>query len=407
MCISCMLILLYPSSVQANDYFDVTGYLEIGSNELDPVIYPELRLTTFKLGDQLSVQTTQPDGDGVFSFNNIIGGTGFGYIISAEYGDVTYTYESDFPIKETPVKLLIFENINSSEYLHVISHSMIVSMEDFESRTINVIELVEIENIGDRTFVPDLRQPGKMDLLRFSLPSGVENLDVQSSMRGGQILQVDRGFAITTPVKPGIHEIAYNFDWIYSGNSVSFDHGLSYGAEKFRVMLENGVGLARGTDLAFIDDITLGNKEYSLYETDAMDKGSRVLLELENLPTPSLWRQVQDLALTATFRASIIAGVFCISLVLLLIYYKKNNNKAVTRTQLYSEDEHSLIIEEIASLDERYENGIIDTDEYQLSREELINKILASVDPLSMSEIPYSPINSQNIQKLHEEGPNP
>ena len=172
-------------------------------------------------------------------------------------------------------------------------------------------------------------------------------------------------------------------------------------------MLENGVWLARGTDLAFIDDITLGNKEYSLYETNAMDKGSRVLLELENLPTPSLWRQVQDLALTATFRASIIAGVFCISLVLLLIYYKKNNTKAVTRTQLDSEDEHSLIKEEIASLDERYENGIIDTNEYQLKREELINKILASVDPLSMSEIPHSPINSQNIQKLHEEGPNP
>ena len=207
-----------PPDAFAQVTTDVEGRVVNGTDGAETPFALTVTLSVFRLGDLQETRETVTDTGGGFAFSDVRGGEGHGYIISADYGGIVYTYERDYPLPTEPVTLMVYENTDSRDSIAVSSHSLVVGGIDPDSQTIEILELVGLENSGDRSFLADLSQAqaGQMAFLRFSLPTTVTDLDVQSSMRGGTILQVDRGFAMTTPVKPGEHEIAYSFRTTYS-----------------------------------------------------------------------------------------------------------------------------------------------------------------------------------------------
>ena len=178
-------LIVAPIAANAQESISIAGELQNGTTGAE--IPPKLTVTlnVFNLGDNLSSRESAADAQGRFSFEGVPAGDGFGYIISTDYAGAVYVYESDYPLPSEPVVLTIYESTTSGEALIVNSHSLVVNAADPNTRLMNVLELVGLENTGDRTFVPDITQPARMDLLRFSLPSTVTNLDVQTSMRGG------------------------------------------------------------------------------------------------------------------------------------------------------------------------------------------------------------------------------
>ena len=64
------------------------------------------------------------------------------------------------------------------------------------------LEIVNVVNIGDRTYVPG---PEPMNLLRFGLPAGSSELQIDTQLIAADALQVDRGFALTANVPPVEH----------------------------------------------------------------------------------------------------------------------------------------------------------------------------------------------------------
>ena len=56
-----------------------------------------------------------------------------------------------------------------------------------------------------------------MSFLRFSLPPGTHDLDVQSNLPSREIISVGSGFAVTSPVTPGGHSVEFSYIFPYEG----------------------------------------------------------------------------------------------------------------------------------------------------------------------------------------------
>ena len=272
---------------------------------------------------------------------------------------------------------MIYESTDSRDSISVSSHSLVVGGVDPDSQTVEILELVGLENSGDRSFLADLSQAqaGQMAFLRFSLPTTVTDLDVQSSLRGGTILQVDRGFAMTTPVKPGEHEIAYSFRTSYSAGRLTFDHGLPFGAAAFRVLLPEGVGRVSSQELQEIEPLTLGDRTYQGLEGNDLQAGARVVLNFTDLPQPSLLARVRSAATDDAFVLVSIPIALGAWLLALLGYVLLRSGRPASAAAGVQAD-RAAVISSIALLDDRFRNDEIERQEYLRERWELKDRLL-------------------------------
>ncbi len=383
-------LVVAPLSAHAQEAISIEGYLENGTAEADIPQDLTVTLDTFKLGDNLETRESVADAEGRFSFEGVPGGEGFGYIISTEYAGAVYVYESDYPLPQEPVKLVIYESTISSEASRVRSHTLVVNAADSATQVMNALELVGLENTGDRTFVPDIAQAGQMDMLRFSLPSTVIDLDVQSSLRGGQILQVDLGFAMTTAVPPGTYEMAYTFQSSYSGGKLTFAHALPFGADTFRVLLIQGLGQVTGTGLEEMERLALGERDYQRLEAHDLSAGARIALDFTGLPGPSLWQRWQDAVSGEKFLSVAIPGAFGMALLALLAYvlFRKREPYMATAE---GPGQHPALTEAMARLDDRFQQRELGKQEYLQRRRELKGQILGWRDRFPLPETQPAP----------------
>ena len=373
------LVFTAPPASYAQVTTDVEGRVVNGTAGTGSAFGLTVTLSVFRLGDLQETLDAVAGADGEFAFRNVPGGEGHGYILSADYGGIVYTYERDYPLPEEPVELMIYESTDSRDSISVSSHSLVVGGVDPDNQTIEMLELVGLENTGDRSFLADLSQAqaGQMAFLRFSLPQAVTDLDVQSSMRGGTILQVDRGFAMTTPVKPGEHEIAYSFRTTYSAGRLTFDHGLPFGAAAFRVLLPEGLGRVSSDELQSMEPLTLGDRTYQRLEGKDLPRGARMVLNFTDLPQPSLWARASTTATDDSFIVVSIPIALGAWLLAILGYVLLRSGRPAAAAGTALTDRASAI-NAIAALDDRFRNGDIDRQEYLRERWELKDRLLMS-----------------------------
>ena len=366
-----------PPASLAQVTTDVEGRVVNGTAGEEAPFGLTVTLSVFRLGDLQETLETVTGADGGFAFSDVPGGEGHGYVLSAEFGGIVYTYERDYPLTVEPVTLMVYESTDSRDSIAVSSHSLVVGGIDPDSQTIEILELVGLENSVDRSFLADLSQAqaGQMAFLRFSLPTTVTDLDVQSSMRGGTILQVDRGFAMTTPVKPGEHEIAYSFRTSYSAGRLTFDHGLPFGAAAFRVLLPEGVGRVSSQELQEMEPLTLGDRTYQGLEGSDLQAGERVVLNFTDLPQPSLLARVRSAATDDAFvlvSIPIALGAWLLALLGYVLLRSGRPASAAAGVQAV----RAAVISSIALLDDRFRNGEIERQEYLRERWELKDRLL-------------------------------
>ena len=99
------------------------------------------------------------------------------------------------------------------------------------------MNLCALNNSSDRTLLPDLTKPGQISFLRFALPLQADELNVRSNLPGGNVISIGTGFALTSAVLPGDHNLEFSFRFPYTGDSVSYRQSLPQGAEVYQVLV--------------------------------------------------------------------------------------------------------------------------------------------------------------------------
>ena len=379
-----LLLGLPQSSVYAQDTTTVQGVISNGTPGAEIPVDLTVTLDVYRLGERTESTYTVSAADGLFSFEGVPGGFGIGYILSAQYAGGFYFFEKDFPLPPEPVELLVYESTSDGEAVRVKVHTLVVNGADADTGLMNVLALVGLENSGDRTFVPDAPQAGMMSFLRFSLPPLAGEVDVQSNLRGGSVIQIDLGFAMTTPIPPGSYEIAYTYQAAYEGGKLSYTQSFPFGADTFRVLLLSGLGSVSGDGLEETEQATLGDQDYTQLEAKDMDVGARVDLEFSGLPQPPLWKRWQKSASQEGFVQIAIPSAFGVALLSLLGYVllQRREPAVAVAGALGDPAQRSALVETMANLDDSFQRRELEEGEYLQQRRALKDQALRGIgDP--------------------------
>lgn len=274
----------------------------------------QVHLDIVQDADLVDSRTATVDEQGRFRFTGLPTGEGLSYFVSADYEGVTYTAQALGP--GSPVTLRIYEKTTDPSSMRITGHTVVVTGADSGRRLVEFLEVVTLENRGQRTVVFDPNS-GLMPPLRFSLPPGYRGLDLTSSLEGMQVFPVAQGFALLGPVPPGQHEVLFVYHIRYPGPSYTLQRRLPLGAEAFRLLVPTEVALPLAPDLINMGTTTLGGRDYRVLQAQGLEPGATLTITLVGLPMPPLWRRAWEAVSTGALAVALppaLAGALLLGL---------------------------------------------------------------------------------------------
>ena len=362
----------------------ITGRVVNGTAGVTAVVGTEVSLRVFREGELIDSRTATPDSQGRFVFQGVpVPGQGDPlYILTAIYLDVPYSMELTGESELSDILLTVHEPTGSLDSLSIQSSSMFILRADAGARTLSAFEILTVTNEGDRVFVPDLVEGSPMDLLRFPLPPGAVGLEVESGLTGGQVLQVDRGFALVVAVPPGEHGVAFTYLVPYRGEVLDLSRRFGIGAETFRLLVSEEAASVSTSDLEDLGITAIGDTTYQIFGATDIQREGRVTVALTNLPQPSLWQRIGEwLSLgSAAATVSVVLSVALAVLLLIAVVWRFPARRVET-----AEDASSMVLDRtaltqaIAALDDRFQRGEVAEGKYRRQRQTLKARALGLI----------------------------
>lgn len=358
----------------------IAGHVVQGTQGADLPQNLEVSLRVVDASETLVEELRQStDGGGAFAFEDFPHGEEYRYRLGIVHNGRPRTVRLEDTSDPGNVDLTIFETTSSLESLSVTTQVMMAPRIDEIDRRMAVLELIQLENSGDHTFVANIAEPteGMPALLRFGLPPGYRELAVESDLPPGNILEIDRGFALSNPVPPGEFRVVYRYVAPYAGNTLRVDRSLPLGANEFRVLIPQDRGKVTGEGLAPTDDAQLGETTYSVMRGSEYGRGSRISLAFSSLPEPSTLQRLNSLITRSQWVTLGLPVIVAAVMATIVAYVLFRRRRGAARTQGGESVDRHATITEIAALDDRYDAGELTDREYRRLRDRLVEQAVA------------------------------
>lgn len=258
----------------------------------------EVVLHVFRGEAREADRLAQADAGGAFRFDGLDVGDGFRYQVTATYAGVSYTAEPAHLMATAPardVTLTVYETTDVDPGLRAGRALLALGQADAERQELAVTVIIILTNPSDRAFTPRPDGPGgPMGLVRFGLPAGARDLQPLLGLDPERLIAVDRGFASTSPLPPGEHEIGFTYRLPYTGERAMLEQSLPYGAGLVQVLVPDGGPEIAGPDLSPVEPVTLGGTRFRVWTGRALAAGTRLALDVRGLPDRPPWRTLLD-----------------------------------------------------------------------------------------------------------------
>ncbi|MSQ13772.1 MAG: hypothetical protein EXR47_06555 [Dehalococcoidia bacterium] len=375
-------------SAAAQQTADVRGSVVNGTADASVPADLSVSLVAQSGDSLLDRRETTTDAQGQFVFTDVTVQPDAAYFLGVEYQGVTYTVRVEPQQPDASWRLVVYETTHDMAQVRIAEDTLFIPRTDEQRRNLLALEIVRVQNLGDRTFVPDLSRPQDMAFLRFSLPPNATELDVQSTLRGGNIVPVDRGFALTTPLPPGNHDILFNYLAPYSGSTLRYERTFPFGATSFEMLMGEEAGKVSATGLQESTPVVIEQKRYLRFTGANLSAGARVEMTFSDLPRPSLARRIISPFQGGTvakvgipiLAALVLAGV----LVLAILRRRERATRGAPEpvpsgaTEAQSRDD---LVRGVAELDDRFAGGGLSQEDYQSQRAGLMERLRTMLAP--------------------------
>ncbi len=322
--------------------------------------------------------------DGSFKFVNVPLDTGLLYAAMGVYEGVSY-YSDAFPIEgETllNIDLPIYETTNELTLAEVEQSHVLFN---FAQDGLEVKQIFVFSNLGDRTITGTLTlDDNRPATIKFSLPTGANYIFFEPN-DPERFVKLSDGFADTAPLVPGERSSQLMVSYLLpSSEQLAYSFTAPVDIKSINFLLPKSAG------------VTLNGENLGTPQTTPMEDGSEYLIyTLEDLPTgqtvnltfsgqPKLDGPVKDQAAQSNDLSSSLAiggGTLGIILVGVGIWWWRKTQLADSEDEELDGEELDLgldpVILKIAQLDEAYEHGKINEEDYRLQRQELKEKAKA------------------------------
>ncbi len=272
---------------------EISGRVEHGADAalFDPT-QSRVTLNVLEGITLVSQDSALPDESGAFSFT-AAAVEGRTYFFSVEYQGANYSAVRGASELSEPVVVTVFDATNDTSVLTVQSHTVIVTGAVPDDGFVEVLERVMVRNDSNLTLTPDLNAqgPAMLSFLRFALPPGAYNLDVRSNITGGQVLEVDRGFALNSPVPPTAPGLPHQFEFVYrldyDGPALDLSRTMRFGAESVRFVVPVDVATPSSARLTDLGATELDGRLLRLLEGQDIAPAEVLPLAVADLPRVS------------------------------------------------------------------------------------------------------------------------
>ena len=302
------------------------------------------------------------------------------YLIVAEYQGVSYHKLLNVTDLGKSHTLTVYGTTDLFDEILIEEQSVIVGSADSTNRLLTVYERVTMVNYGDRTFVPDFDQPQNMQFLRFSLPRGADNLQVETTFEQGEIMTVDKGFALTSRVAPGSYLIDYIYTVPYSNTALELNRSFTNKTDIFRVLIPAELGALGSVSGIVPSRVLIQGREFDLIETSNISTGTKLNLVFNKLPEPTLlenmkayFDRVSQLGLVLGLITSLLLfslGIFAFGRI------RRDGRTSRDIEPVLSDIADRLLLQEIVQLEILYRDQKIEWRKYRKDRQEIKLKLV-------------------------------
>lgn len=319
--------------------------------------------------------TTGPDGS--FSFDGVsIQDEGI-YSITVHYGGAAYGLEldvSDGP--PGPVELTVYEPSDDQSILTVTVSTVMYFEVDSDTQIVSAAELIWIVNTADRTYVPGTEP---MNVLRFGLPPGAQELTVDTGLPRAEVVQIDVGFALRASVPPGSHLVGFAYRFPYAGSRLGLTRSAPFGAGSLRVLARRDTIRVTSDDLADAGVVDIDGEAYTVLSAAGVARGASISLALEDLPVASLGQALRSRS--EGLRLEYAAPLGLAFLMVCVMGYAVWKRGSLRPAPLPAGPARAhvggrrLLLREISEVKSRFEDGELSEERYRSERRTLLARL--------------------------------
>jgi hypothetical protein len=338
-------------------------------------------------GPGAEARETVADGEGRFAFAGA--GAGARYQLTAVHQGVAYQTPV-FALGElpAPLELRVYDVTGRDPGLRTERLLLTFGAVDAGRQEVAVTQLQTLVNPSPAAYRPETTGD-PMGLLRFGLPPQATQLRPTLGLSPESLIQVDRGFASSDPVLPGVQEYAFAYRFPYVAPVYAFSLALPYGAASVRVLVPAGPGWAldvAGPDLAPLGEVDVGPRRYRVWGGRDVPPGGRLQVELRNLPPRPLWRAALDLGA----RPQVLAGAFAALLALAVgqaLWQQRETERAALGLAAgvspggRGAPSRPYLLRRLAHLDDLHAAGRLPEGAYRQQRDLVLTRALEATPP--------------------------
>ena len=364
-----LLVIPFPASAVAygaTGTFDISGMVVNNTDISEPVENSLVTLSIRRLNNPNEEQQTTTGVDGTFAFINVDYYEDALYEVSVLFDSVTYKKNVDISTGETSqpnIIITVYSASDSSDIVSIYNTSILFTDVDVKASRIFVMEMVTLQNKTNFTYIPG---DGPMELLRFGLPNGTEGLYVETDISQADWLQVDKGFALITPISPGKHEMLYTYNFPYEGSDHVMTRKWRYGAENVRILIPREMANIR-TDLGnTANPITIGDMDYLAVEDVAIKRNQNMTIEFTNLPQHNTLQKIIYPPEKVNYYYAAPIALFLLLLIFVVVAITRvirTSGSSYPEAQAHYEEK--IVKDMINKLDSQLEKGCINKSEYE------------------------------------------
>jgi hypothetical protein len=363
-----MLLFLLPAPlVAAESSGSISGQVTNRTPDGGSVANLELTLETY-IADGLEPEAPTEgyaDSGGNFVFEGLDTDTSYTYYITAEYLGVKYYSPAiNFAEDQTAIttELNVYDTTEDNSEINIsMSHTIVY----VESDGLAFIEFFSIDNQGNHTYTGSWAlSDGTAVTARLPLPSEAEYFQLEMGIGGEYFVVTDNGLAYTAPIMPGSTTISYSY-WVNdAGFGYTFNRVVDYKQSSYEFVVQ-GAGKIDAPQLSKNELLTIQGVIYEYFTGEDVPGGQTLTIQLSRLQPEGQQTELWTL----------LAFILVISIVLLVLLRRRRRQATQAPARITEKNEEKLLLQ-IAQLDDEFENGDTDEEDYIAQREKLKNLVL-------------------------------
>jgi hypothetical protein len=333
-------------------------------------------------GDMGSPQHVPTGTDGSYSFE---GDPGLSHLIGTIHSGVTYSMVAEpgeLPAKE----LKIFETTTDVSAVDVVADTLtVVPQRAGTSDVLEIFQLLRFRNRTDRTFTGE--SPGG-GVLKLPVPESAFDLAPATDSDTQQLAMTPKGVMSTAPLQPGELSLPFLYRVRVPRSGWQLRREVFYPTEHVDLLVAEGLQVQTAPGFEFQEKANIGDRRYDRYRSDDLLPGRVIASDIGFTASRSdsgAWYGAA--AILGGVAAALLAGIFTLHRRRAAAKVGASRARAGRapaspsmgansfQTPPASAPNRQELIDRVALLDESFDAGGLDRDEYQSQRSELIAQL--------------------------------